>query len=209
MGNQVDPRGVRTNVDLTALGRAQDEMAEQSANPAPIVLDLVEYYPSTRGEDVKHKAQAIYGGVVERASDGFTVLRLTSPSASRAHQIEVGSVYAITLNGRRHVLQTSWGRYRVRAQEIRRIIEGEVEEWARPYFDPASEKWFKRAPDYEDQTDPDAERKHSRLVLGEPVARGRSSRTQTQAAPPAGCAVVMVGALALFVGGMLMVTHGA
>lgn len=175
----------KATVDLSALPTPPP--------PAPDtkpLIELVEYYPNTRGEDIKHKANARYLGVIERASDGFTTLSIKADSATRAHNIEVGSVYAITYQGKRTVLRTPWGRWKIRAAEIRSLLEGELEDWAKPYFDPASPKFFKREEGYVDQTDPDAERKYRRVVLGEqPVNRAR--REATELAQQGGCAVFL------------------
>jgi 1,2-phenylacetyl-CoA epoxidase PaaB subunit len=159
----------------------------------------VEYYPSTRGEDVKHKVGAVYLGVIERASDGFTVLSIRTPDAKRAHNIEVGQVYAVTVRGQRHVLATPWSRWRVRSAEIRRLVEGDLEEWAKPYFDPASHKYFRRQPDYEEQTDAAAEQKHRRLVVGERHSRRNrgSAREQHEGS---GCLMIL---MLLLVGGLI------
>lgn len=176
----------KATVDLSDL-----PTPSESAPETKPLIDLVEYYPNTRGEDVKHKANARYLGVIERASDGFTTLSIKADSATRAHNIEVGSVYAITYRGKRTVLRTPWGRWRIRAAEIRSLLEGELEPWAKPYFDPASPKFFKREEGYVDQTDPDAERKYRRVVWGEqPV--NRAKREATDLAQRGGCAVFLV-----------------
>jgi hypothetical protein len=161
-------------------------------------LDLVEYYPSTRGDDVKYKSGVEYLGVIERASDGFTVLSIRSPGAARAHNIEVGQVYAITLKGCRYVLKTPWGRWRVRAAEIKHLIDGELDEWAVPYLDPDSPKFYEREADYEDQTDADAERAYRRRFMAEvPPRRGASAKPEPGVAQ--GCAVILL----LGAGGLL------
>jgi len=155
------------------------------------ILDLVEYYPNTRGDDVKHKAKAEYLGVIERASDSYTMLSIRTADAKRAHNIEVGQVNAITVRGQRRVLQTPWGRWRIRAAEIRQVMEGELEDWAKPYFDATSPTYYRREPGYEDQRDNDAERKYRRLILSEAPP---SRRAAAQAPEPQGCAVaLMVG----------------
>jgi hypothetical protein len=133
-------------------------------------LDRVEYYPHTRGDEVRCKVNAAYLGVIERASDGMTVLSIRGPSSSRAHNIEVGQVYAITVAGQRHVLQTPSERWRIRAAEIGWVVTREREEWAAPYFDPRSPKYYRAAADYESPTDETAEARHFRATPGRPQA---------------------------------------
>lgn len=73
------------------------------------------------------KRRQAYCGVVERPSDGITCLAIHNPGSARRHLIEVGHVDAI--NGRE--LATDPGRWLTRAQEIRLVVEGECEEWAK------------------------------------------------------------------------------
>lgn len=208
MSEPVVPKTVWETVGFSASEERAIEVAEDNgAVGLPVVLDLVEYYPSTRGDDIKHKHQVEYLGVVERASDGFCVLRVRAAGASRAHQMEVGDVYAISVHGRRSIMQTPRDRWKIRAQEIKQLVEGEVEEWAKPYFDPASDKWFKRAPDYRDETDDDGERKYRRLILGEQPPGRRSTAARPQAPAPAGCAVFLVAGVGLLSGGLLQLIN--
>jgi hypothetical protein len=160
------------------------------AGTSSVVLDLLEYYPNTRGDEVRYKKGATYLGVIERSSDGFTVLSLGG--GTRAHNIQVGEVYAVTCRGVRHRLATPPERWRLRSAEIRRVVEGVVEDWARPYFDPASPQYFKSQPDYRLPTDDDAERSYRRKILGEPVPK-RRARAEPEAPVRAGGCLVVFG----------------
>lgn len=105
----------------------------------------VEYEPSTRAGRIARKNGQIYVGIGLRASDGITVLKIRAPGSTKNHNIEVGQLYAVTVNGRRHVLETPWERWRLREQELRALLDGGFNEsWAAEYFDPASPKYFKR-----------------------------------------------------------------
>lgn len=119
----------------------------------------VEYEPNTRADHYVRKRNQIYLGVGERPSDGFTTLKIKAPGASRVHNIEVGQVYAVTVDGRRHVMETPRERWKLRAQEIARAIEGRFsEDWVAEYFDPSSSKYFKHSVDYESPVDLAAEK---------------------------------------------------
>lgn len=110
------------------------------------MLDSVEYFaPGMLDGPTTTKTEQLYCGVVERKSDGITCLAVRAPEGERRHHIEVGAVHAISLYGQRHVLETPAVRYRIRAQEIIRLAEGEFsEEWARSYFDPHSPDFWNR-----------------------------------------------------------------
>jgi hypothetical protein len=87
----------------------------------------VEYLTAGGTMRTATKRGQIYCGVVERPSDGLTCLAILDPGATRCHLIEVGHVAAI--NG--YELATDPDRWRTRAQEIRLLVEGECEEWAK------------------------------------------------------------------------------
>ena len=158
-----------------------------------IVLS-VEYEPNTRGERLHKKTDQIYVCVGPRKSDGFTCLTIEPPQGGRRHNIYVGSVYAITIRGRRHVLETPWERWRIRAQEIVKLIVGHfTEDWAAEYFDPASPKYFKRTPDYEPQVDPEVERR----IAGTPRVRA-PTEPDTEGCSTYTVAFLIVVAIALF-----------
>ncbi len=108
------------------------------------VLDLVEYFPPgmLSGPRIEKRHQ-IYYGAGPRRSDGMHCLSIMSPGGERRHNIEVGSLVAITFGGQRHLLNVPPERFRIRSQELVRIVEGDFsEEWARPYFDPGSPKYY-------------------------------------------------------------------
>lgn len=115
----------------------------------PIMLDLVEYEPSSRADKIVSKANQEYCGVGEAGQYNFHCLSLRSQGKARRHHIAVGQVYAITIAGKRTVLETPWSRWGIRAQEIRLLIEGKCESWADDYLKPDGPKYFKNAPDYE------------------------------------------------------------
>jgi len=152
---------------------------------------------------VRHKANVEYQGVIERASDGFTVLSLGG--RKRVHNVQVGEVYAITFRGVRHVLQTPPERWRIRSAEIRRIVEGFTEEWAEPYFDITSSQHFKAQPDHRDLRDNDAERLYRRRVLGEMPSRKPVAAPTPSAS---GCALVLCAGLALALSGCALIWGG-
>ena len=207
MGEQVDPKSVHVTVDLSTLPAGETDVVPPAKSPeaaTPVILDLVEYY--TPSDFISHKQRVQYQGVVERASDGFTALRIMVPGAQRAQQIEVGNLYALTINGRRVVLQSPRDRWRIRAQEVRREVEGQIDEWAKPYFDPGFDKWFKRAPNYRDETDEEAERKYRRLILGEQPAK-RSSTARAKTPEPQGCAVFLFAGAGLLLGGTFLISQ--
>lgn len=97
----------------------------------PVIL-TVEYYAGRW--TMTEIAGVRYLGVIERASDGFTVLSVKRVGGPRAFNIQVGEVYALTLHGQRHILKTPSERHRIRAQEIKLIVEGRRDDWSDPYF---------------------------------------------------------------------------
>jgi hypothetical protein len=105
----------------------------------------IEYMPNGSKLEYVRKRGLIYIAVGPRPSDGFTVLKIRSPGASKNHNIEVGAVYAVTVGGRRHVLETPNGRWKLRAQELRHLLGEPIEDWTVEYFNSASPKYFKRA----------------------------------------------------------------
>ena len=116
------------------------------------LIDIEDMPNGGKLEYVRKRGQ-IYIAVGPRSSDGFTVLKIRSPGASKNHNIEVGAVYAVTVGGRRHVLETPNGRWKLRAQELRHLLGEPIEDWAVEYFNSASPKYFKRASDYVPEID--------------------------------------------------------
>lgn len=115
-----------------------------------LILDSVEYEPNTRADKIVRKHEQHYCGVHSRASDGMTCLAIRAKNGRRVHNIEVGQLHAITLEGKRHVFQTPWARWRIRAQEVVKVIEGDFsEDWAREYFDPTNARFYAKAVDFE------------------------------------------------------------
>ncbi|WP_336490393.1 hypothetical protein [Methylobacterium nigriterrae] len=114
-----------------------------------ILLDAVTYRTLGRSEAgrVVTLHEVAYLGVIERPSDGFTVLSVLKPGASRAFSIEVGALLSISAHGRVWRPETHERRWRLRAAELRAFVEEtELEAWARPYFDPASDKHHRNQP---------------------------------------------------------------
>lgn len=110
-----------------------------------LIIDKVEYVPNGYSAEAAEKYAQTYCGIGDRRSDGITCLSLLSEGGSRKHNIEVGAVRAITLNGVRHVLQTDPARWKIRSQELHFLIEGRYsEEWAADYFDPRSPHYHAR-----------------------------------------------------------------
>ncbi len=115
---------------------------------ATIRLDRVDYL--TPGLGASGQAPAFvegvsYLGISPRKSDGFTVLSVRKAGASRAFNIEVDNVVSVAAHGQTFKPLAPAGRWRLRAAELRAFIEqAPLEEWARPYFDPASDKYFGR-----------------------------------------------------------------
>ena len=107
-------------------------------------ITTVEYLPEN-GMNFDNVTRGPYSfvGVGLRKSDGYTVLSLRAPEAKRVFNIPVGNVYAITIDGKRHVMETPFYSWSLRAAELRRIIEGFTEVWVVDYFDPNSPKYFK------------------------------------------------------------------
>ncbi|WP_337137678.1 hypothetical protein [Sphingomonas aquatica] len=108
------------------------------------MLDEVEYWPisMTVGPTVTKKDQ-IYRGVQERASDGIMCLGITALGGERRHNIEVSDVVSIVIAGERHHLKVPRARWKLRAQEIVKIVEGQFSEgWAADYFDPQSPRFY-------------------------------------------------------------------
>ena len=128
-----------------------DDYIEKSLNNPRID---VEYYGRGRSERVQRKEYQLYLGVEENPSSGMTCLVIKDVlndqgGYGRRHFIEVGSVYAIALTTNisawdRYVLRTPPGNWKIRAQEIKLIVEGKVDDWAKEYFDPNSDKFFER-----------------------------------------------------------------
>lgn len=141
----------------------------------PLVIDLVEYDPLAAVDRVAVKRDQLYLGVRERKGDGITCLGIRNRGAERGHNIEVGLVLALTVRGQRHVLATPPGRYRIRSQEIVRIVEGQFsEDWAAPYFDPSSPKFWGREPEPEPERADPAELPLDQIyVLPRPAQGGR------------------------------------
>ena len=149
----------------------------------PVIL-TVEYYAGRW--TMTEIAGVHYLGVIERASDGFTVLSVKRPGGQRAFNVQVGEVYAVTVFGRRHILKTPSERHRIRAQEIKLIVEGKRDEWSDPYFDPTSPKRYDRQADYSDPTDQEHEAKRNR-----PKGTSAPRRREPDVEPGAGCAPML------------------
>ncbi|AWN43760.1 hypothetical protein [Methylobacterium durans] len=114
-----------------------------------IILDAVTYRTLGRGEAGRIVTihEVAYQGVTERRSDGFTVLSVLKPGASRTFSIEVGAVLSVSAHGRVWNPETQERRWRLRAEELRAFAEErEVAAWAQPYFDPASDKHHRKQP---------------------------------------------------------------
>ncbi|GJE42862.1 hypothetical protein [Methylobacterium soli] len=114
-----------------------------------IILDAVTY--RTLGRDEAGRIVTIrdvaYQGVMERRSDGFTVLSVLKPGAARTFNIEVGAVLSVLAHGREWNPETPERRWRLRAEELRAFVEeAEVADWAQPYFDPASDMHHLKQP---------------------------------------------------------------
>lgn len=85
-----------------------------------------------------------YLGVIERRSDGNTVLSVRKPGASRAFNIETGRVISITAYGREWRPETHYSRWALRGAEIRAFVErSDLEDWAKPYFDARHGKYHR------------------------------------------------------------------
>lgn len=154
----------------------------------PAIL-TVEYYAGRW--TITEIAGAQYLGVIERASDGFTVLSIKRMGGQRAFNIQVGEVYAITLDGHRHVLKTPSERFRIRGQEIKLVVEGKRDDWSDPYFNPSSPKRYDRQPDYSLFTDHEHEAKRNRPK----GTRVGPSRSTSGVEPGAGCAPILAAGL--------------
>ncbi|GEP07210.1 hypothetical protein [Methylobacterium oxalidis] len=114
-----------------------------------IILDAVTYRTLGRGEAgrIVTIREVAYQGVMERRSDGFTVLSVLKPGASRTFSIEVGAVLSMSAHGRVWNPETQERRWRLRAEELRAFVEErEVAAWAQPYFDPARDKHHLKQP---------------------------------------------------------------
>ncbi|AWN42282.1 hypothetical protein [Methylobacterium durans] len=114
-----------------------------------IILDAVTYRTLGRGEAgrIVTIREVVYQGVMERHSDGFTVLSVLKPGAARTFSIEVGAVLSVSAHGRVWNPETQERRWRLRAEELRAFVEErEVAAWAQPYFDPASDKHHLKQP---------------------------------------------------------------
>ena len=107
----------------------------------PVTLENLTYHTLSgdgRGTTIYNVA---YLGVIARKSDGFTTLSVRKPGSSKAFNIETGRVVSIGLYGRVWQPEAHYSRWALRAAEIRAFVERtELEEWARPYFDPRHEK---------------------------------------------------------------------
>lgn len=116
---------------------------EPRLSQPPIILDRVDY--ETAGGRKVEISGVTYLGLGPRESDGFTVLSVMKPGSTRAFSIETGNVLSITKDGAGFRPLTRPGRFRLREAEMRSFIEGTpLVEWARPYFDPSSEKYHGR-----------------------------------------------------------------
>jgi len=112
----------------------------------PILLNAVEYR-SERGGDLRSKGPVLYVGIRPRSSDGHMCLMVRAPHARRNFNIPMASVEAVTTKkGVRHPLEVPAENWRLRAEEVRWIVEKTREPWAHDAFDPDSASYFKQAP---------------------------------------------------------------
>lgn len=134
-----------------------------------IMLDAVTYRTLGRSEAgrVVILHDVAYLGVIERPSDGFTVLSVLKPGASRAFSIEMGALLSVSAHGRVWHPKTHERRWRLRAAELRAFVEEtELEAWARPYFDPVGDKHHRKQP-----VSKVARRSHEPRACYEPLMR--------------------------------------
>lgn len=113
---------------------------------SPLALEKVTFW--AEGRIYVDKPSTIfdvsYLGIIERKSDGATVLSVRKSGAARAFNIETGRVISIAAHGREWRPETHSSRWMLRAAEIRAFVEGtELEDWAKPYFDPHHEKYHR------------------------------------------------------------------
>jgi hypothetical protein len=154
-----------------------------------VVIDSVEYLPETgKYAELRERGPFSYVGIGPRSSDGWTCLTLRASGASRNFNITVGYLYALTVRGKRHVLEVPDERWKIKAEEIRFLIEGKREDWAAPYFDPTSPSYFKHQPGYRSPYDPEHEALR-RAKKERPTVSRRAARAEPQ---PTGCAVLLV-----------------
>lgn len=137
----------------------------------------VEYLAGGNRFEFVRKRGRTYKGIIRHRDGGITCLAIRAPAGTRNHYIEVGNVYAITRDGTRHVLETPNGRWKLRAQEIHKLLDGNFsEDWAADYFDPASPLYFKREQGYEPEIDQELEAKfatsHTAESTGPPQGAG-------------------------------------
>lgn len=117
----------------------------------PITLDAVTYQTASSDGPGTTIRDVAYLGVIARKSDGFTTLSVRKPGAAKAFNIETGRVISITAHGREWRPEAHSSRWTLRAAEVRAFVERkDLEEWARPYFDPQSEKYHGRRPRYDE-----------------------------------------------------------
>src|SRR4051812_13167992 len=110
----------------------------------PILLNAVEYR-SERGGDLRRKGPVLYVGIRPRSSDGHMCLMVRAPHARRNFNIPVACVEALTTKkGVRHALEVPADNWKLRAEEVRFIVEKTREAWALEAFDPNSASYFKK-----------------------------------------------------------------
>jgi len=159
----------------------------------PITIDAVEYLPENGSTvELRERGPFTYVGIGPRASDGWTCLTLRSPGASRNFNVTVGYVYAITIRGTRHVLETPDERWKLRAEELRGLIESRREEWAATYFDRSSPSYFKAQSDYVSPYDPEYEMARQRRQDRPSQARSSAARRKVADQQEAGGCVGMI-----------------